>query len=73
MAQLAKLPAPVTDLQVKQLLSISQLGFADQCLLRVAFGVSIEPPERLPAHPAATLGERPVNRILRRMRFYISG
>lgn len=56
MAQLATIPTPVAEVTVKHLLSISQLGFADQCLLRVAFGASNNQPERLPEHPAAALG-----------------
>ena len=56
MANVAIIPECVTDVTVKKLLSISQLGFADQCLLRVAFGASIDPFPRLPDHPSAKLG-----------------
>lgn len=56
MAQLTTIPDCVTNVTVKDLLSISQLGFADQCLLRVAFGASVNPIQRLPDHPSATLG-----------------
>lgn len=56
MAPLTKIPDCVTNVTVKDLLSISQLGFADNCLLRVALGASVTPIQRLPDNPSAKLG-----------------